>query len=146
MIPGLENAEFLRYGIMHRNTYLNSPGVLSPTYEMIEHPDVFFAGQMTGVEGYVESAGSGLVAGINAARRALGREELIFPEETVLGAMGAYVNRGGIGNFVPMNANFGIVKPLGYKVKGGKNAKNEKIAERALEFIEKTKQEQDKNQ
>ena len=146
MIPGLENSEFLRYGIMHRNTYLNSPGVLSPTYEMIEHPDVFFAGQMTGVEGYVESAGSGLVAGINAARRALGREELIFPEETVLGAMGAYVNRGGIGNFVPMNANFGIVKPLGYKVKGGKNAKNEKIAERALEFIEKTKQEQDKNQ
>ena len=146
MIPGLENAEFLRYGIMHRNTYLNSPGVLSPTYGMIERPDVFFAGQMTGVEGYVESAGSGLVAGINAARRALGREELIFPEETVLGAMGAYVNRGGIGNFVPMNANFGIVKPLGYKVKGGKTAKNEKIAERALEFIEKMKQEQDKNQ
>ena len=146
MIPGLENAEFLRYGIMHRNTYLNSPGVLSPTYGMIERPDVFFAGQMTGVEGYVESAGSGLVAGINAARRALGMEELIFPEETVLGAMGAYVNRGGIGNFVPMNANFGIVKPLGYKVKGGKTAKNEKIAERALEFIEKMKQEQDKNQ
>ena len=146
MIPGLENAEFLRYGIMHRNTYLNSPGMLSPTYGMIERPDVFFAGQMTGVEGYVESAGSGLVAGINAARRALDMEELIFPEETVLGAMGAYVNRGGIGPFVPMNANFGIVKPLGYKVKGGKTAKNEKIAERALLFIDQIKQESDENQ
>ena len=146
MIPGLENAEFLRYGIMHRNTYLNSPGMLSPTYEMISRPEVFFAGQMTGVEGYVESAGSGLVAGINAARKALGIEEMVFPEETVLGAMGAYVSRGGIGPFVPMNANFGIVKPLGYKVKGGKTAKNEKIAERALQFIDEIKQEADKNQ
>ena len=146
MIPGLENAEFLRYGVMHRNTYLNSPGMLSPTYSMLSRPDVFFAGQMTGVEGYVESAGSGMVAGINAARRALDMDALVFPEETVLGAMGAYVSRGGIGPFVPMNANFGIVKPLGYKVKGGKTAKNEKIAERALEFIEELKQAQDKNQ
>ena len=142
MIPGLENAEFLRYGVMHRNTYLNSPGMLSPTYAMISRPNVFFAGQMTGVEGYVESAGSGLVAGINAARKALEKEELIFPEETVLGAMGAYVSRGGIGSFVPMNANFGIVKPLGYKVKGGKTAKNEKIAERALQAIEALKESQ----
>ena len=146
MIPGLENAEFLRYGVMHRNTYLNSPGMLTPTYAMISRPNVFFAGQMTGVEGYVESAGSGLVAGINAARKALEKEELIFPEETVLGAMGAYVSRGGIGSFVPMNANFGIVKPLGYKVKGGKTAKNEKIAERALQTIEEIKEAYSQNQ
>ncbi|MBE6628775.1 MAG: methylenetetrahydrofolate--tRNA-(uracil(54)-C(5))-methyltransferase (FADH(2)-oxidizing) TrmFO [Ruminococcaceae bacterium] len=146
MIPGLENAEFLRYGVMHRNTYLNSPGMLTPVYSMTERPSVFFAGQMTGVEGYVESAGSGLVAGINAARLALEKDALIFPEETVLGAMGAYVSRGGIGPFVPMNANFGIVKPLGYKVKGGKTAKNEKIAERALSFIEDLKKSENQNQ
>lgn len=136
MIPGLENAEFLRYGIMHRNTYLNSPGLLRRDYSMIENPNVFFAGQMTGVEGYVESAGSGLVAGLNAAMRALGVESIIFPEETAIGAMAAYVERGSTGKFVPMNANFGIVKPLGYKVKGGKTAKNEKIAERALHSID----------
>ena len=132
MIPGLENAEFLRYGVMHRNTYLNSPGLLSPTYSMLSRPDVFFAGQMTGVEGYVESAGSGLVAGINAARRALGMDGLVYPEEMMLGAMAAYVSRGGVGAFAPMNANFGIVPPLGYRVRGGKTAKNEKLAERAL--------------
>ena len=136
MIPGLENAEFLRYGVMHRNTYLNSPGILGDTYAMIQRPNVFFAGQMTGVEGYVESAGSGLVAGINAANRALGTDAMVFPEETMLGAMAAYVSRGSVGKFLPMNANFGIVKPLGYRVKGGKTAKNEKIAERALECLD----------
>ena len=136
MIPGLENAEFLRFGIMHRNTYLNSPGVLTSTYSMERYPHVYFAGQMTGVEGYVESAGSGLVAGINAANQALGKEKTVFPEETVLGAMAAYVSRGGVGSFVPMNANFGIVKPLGFRVKGGKTAKNEKLAERSLEMME----------
>ena len=135
MIPGLENAEFLRYGVMHRNTYLNSPGLLTPTYAMAARPEVFFAGQMTGVEGYVESAGSGLVAGVNAARRLLGQEKMIFPEETMLGAMAAYVSRGGIGNFVPMNANFGIVKPLDVRVKGGKAARNEKLSERALDAL-----------
>ena len=136
MIPGLENAEFLRYGVMHRNTYLNSPGTLDATYAMISRPDVFFAGQMTGVEGYVESAGSGFVAGVNAARRALGQAPLIYPEETVLGAMAAYVSRGGVGSFVPMNANFGILPPLGYRVKGGKSARNEKLAERSLGIID----------
>lgn len=135
MIPGLENAEFLRYGVMHRNTYLNSPGLLTPTYAMIARPDVFFAGQMTGVEGYVESAGSGLVAGVNAARRLLGEGELIFPEETMLGAMAAYVSRGGIGAFVPMNANFGIIRPLDVRVRGGKAARNERLSERALETL-----------
>ena len=136
MIPGLENAEFLRYGVMHRNTYLNSPGLLQPTYAMQTRPDVFFAGQMTGVEGYVESAGSGLVAGINAAKRVLGEAPTVYPEETMLGAMAAYVSRGGIGDFTPMNANFGIVPLLGYRVKGGKSAKNEKLAERALAALD----------
>ncbi len=135
MIPGLEEAEFLRYGVMHRNTYLQSPGLLMADYSMEKRPNIFFAGQMTGVEGYVESAGSGLVAGINAARRAKGMDPLILPEETVLGAMAAYVSRGGVGQFVPMNANFGIVSPLGYRVKGGKAAKNEKLAERSLDII-----------
>ena len=136
MIPGLEHAEFLRYGVMHRNTYLNSPGLLTATYAMAERPDVFFAGQMTGVEGYVESAGSGLVAGINAARRALGLDAVVYPEEMMLGAMAAYVSRGGVGAFAPMNANFGIVPQLGYRVRGGKTAKNEKIAERALALVD----------
>ena len=138
MIPGLENAEFLRYGVMHRNTYLNSPGLLDNTYAMNTRPDVFFAGQMTGVEGYVESAGSGLLAGINAAKRVLGKDKLTLPEETMLGAMAGYVSHGGVGDFAPMNANFGIVNPLGYRVKGGKAAKNEKLAERALAIIDET--------
>ncbi|MBQ9773171.1 MAG: methylenetetrahydrofolate--tRNA-(uracil(54)-C(5))-methyltransferase (FADH(2)-oxidizing) TrmFO [Clostridia bacterium] len=136
MIPGLENAEFLRYGIMHRNTYLDSPGMLDATYAMQARKDLFFAGQMTGVEGYVESAGSGLVAGINAARRACGEDPLVFPKETMLGAMAAYVSEGGVGAFTPMNANFGIVPLLGYRVKGGKSAKNEKLSERALAALD----------
>lgn len=135
LIPGLENAEFVRYGTMHRNTYLDSPGFLDETYAVKNRQNLFFAGQMTGVEGYIESAGSGLVAGTNAARLALGEEKLIFPRTTVLGAMAAYVSGGGIGRFTPMNANFGIVEPLGYRVKGGKIAKNEAIAERALEAL-----------
>ncbi|MBO4309378.1 MAG: methylenetetrahydrofolate--tRNA-(uracil(54)-C(5))-methyltransferase (FADH(2)-oxidizing) TrmFO [Clostridia bacterium] len=135
LIPGLENAEFLRYGVMHRNTYLQSPGVLAPTYAVKTRPDVFFAGQMTGVEGYVESAGSGFVAGINAARRAEGAEAFVFPEEIMLGAMAAYVSRGGVGEFVPMNANFGIIKPLDVRVKGGKSARNERLAERSLDVV-----------
>ena len=142
MIPGLENAEFLRYGIMHRNTYLSSPGVLGADYGMIEREGVYFAGQMTGVEGYIESTASGFVAGVNAARRALGQDKVIFPATTMIGAMANYISTGNMsGNFVPMNANFGIVEPLGYKVKGGKVAKYEVVAERALkaldEYIEK---------
>ena len=128
---------------MHRNTYLNSPGMLSADYSMISHPNVFFAGQMTGVEGYVESAGSGLVAGINAALMALAPEKdynIIFPEVTMIGAMAAYVSRGGVsGKFTPMNANFGIVAPLGYKVKGGKVARYEVVAERALNKLDEYK-------
>ena len=135
MIPGLENAEFLRYGVMHRNTYLNSPGLLDPDYSFKNRPGVFFAGQMTGVEGYIESAGSGLVAGLNAARLALGLDRVIFPEETMIGAMAAYVSRGGTGSFTPMNANFGIIAPLPERVKGGKVARYTVYAERALRVI-----------
>ncbi len=136
MIPGLENAEFLRYGVMHRNTYLNSPGLLDATYALRRRPDLFFAGQMTGVEGYIESAGSGFVAGVNAARLIEGREALIFPRTTMIGAMAAYVSEGGLtGNFQPMNANFGILEPLPNRVKGGKIAKYEVMAARSLEAI-----------
>lgn len=137
MIPGLENAEFLRYGVMHRNTYLNSPALLTETYAMKQNPQIFFAGQMTGVEGYVESAGSGFVAGINAARLLCGDAPMIYPEETMLGAMAGYVSRGGMGDFVPMNANFGILKELGYRVKGGKIARYEKLAERSMLTVER---------
>ena len=137
MIPGLENAEFLRYGIMHRNTYLNSPEILDECYAMKARPDVFFAGQMTGVEGYIESAGSGFVAGLNAANRVLGRERVVFPRTTMIGAMAHFVANGAVGAFVPMNANFGIVEPLAERVKGGKVARYEVVARRALEEIEK---------
>ena len=142
MIPGLENAEFLRYGVMHRNTYLDSPDKLDATYRFKSGDGraVYFAGQMTGVEGYVESAGSGLVAGINAAREALGMEALVFPRCTMLGAMGHYVANGSNSAFTPMNANFGIIEPLPHRVKGGKVAKNQALADRALACIDDIKE------
>ena len=135
MIPGLENAEFMRYGVMHRNTYLDSPGFLSPDYSVISRPGLYFAEQITGVEGYVESAGSGLVAGICAARQCLGLPKLLFPEETMLGSMAAYVSRGSVGRFQPMNANFGIIAPLEQRVRGGKQAKYAAYAERSLAAV-----------
>lgn len=136
MIPGLENAEFFRYGVMHRNTYLNSPGFLTSVYSAIKSPNIFFAGQMTGVEGYVESASSGFVAGVNAALRALSKPELIFPEETEIGSLAKYVSEGGISSsFQPMNANFGIIKPFDKKIKGGKRCRNEAYAERSLAIL-----------
>jgi methylenetetrahydrofolate--tRNA-(uracil-5-)-methyltransferase len=138
MIPGLENAEFFRYGVMHRNTYINSPGKLTGVYSMREHENLFFAGQMCGVEGYVESASSGFVAGINAARLALGKSPIVFPRETEIGALAAYVSEGGISSqFQPMNANFGIIAPLDKKVKGGKKARNDVYAKRSLELIDR---------
>ena len=136
MIPGLENAEFFRYGVMHRNTYINSPGKLTRTYSMRAYPNLFFAGQMTGVEGYVESTSSGFVAGVNAARAALEKTPIVFPKETEIGALAAYVSEGGISSqFQPMNANFGIIAPFEKKVKGGKKLRNEAYAERSLEII-----------
>lgn len=139
MIPGLENAEFFRYGVMHRNTYVNSPGFLAPTYATIACPSLFFAGQMTGVEGYVESTSSGFVAGVNAALLALNRESMIFPKETEIGALAHYVSEGGVSSsFQPMNANFGIIAPFDKKIKGGKKARNEAYATRSLDILEKT--------
>ena len=136
LIPGLENAEFFRYGVMHRNTYLNSPQLLTNVYSMRKHPNLFFAGQMTGVEGYIESTSSGFVAGINAARKALGEESIVFPKETEIGALAAYVSEGGVSSsFQPMNANFGIIAPFDKKVKGGKKNRNEAYATRSLEII-----------
>jgi methylenetetrahydrofolate--tRNA-(uracil-5-)-methyltransferase len=141
MIPGLENATFLRYGVMHRNTYLNSPGLLDCDYSLKSNGNIYFAGQMTGVEGYIESCSSGFVAGVNAARRALGLEKIDFTDRTVIGALSHYVSGSTISsNFQPMNANFGIVAPLDYKVKGGKKARNEEIAKRALTLIEAFKE------
>lgn len=137
MIPGLKEAVFLRYGVMHRNTFLNSPKLLDACYRLRREPRFFFAGQMTGVEGYVESAASGLVAGVNAARNAKHMEPYIFPRETMIGAMASYVSAGGLGTFQPMNANFGIVPPLVERVRGGKKARNDALAARALEEIDR---------
>jgi len=135
LIPGLENAEFVRYGVMHRNTFINSPKLLHPTYQFRGRETLFFAGQMTGVEGYVESAASGLVAGLNAGRLAGGREPLTLPEHTTLGSMSNYITTADFKHFQPMNANFGLFPPLGYRVKSKKD-KNDAIAARALEAID----------
>lgn len=136
LIPGLANAEFFRYGVMHRNTYLNSPGFLTDTYSVASNSNLFFAGQITGVEGYIESTSSGFVAGINAAMKALGREAVVFPRETEIGALSAYVSLGGISSvFQPMNANFGIIAPFEKKIKGGKRVRNEAYAARSLDML-----------
>ena len=135
LIPGLEKASFHRYGVMHRNTFLNSPQLLNADYSMRERKNIFFAGQMTGVEGYLESTSSGMVAGINAARRALGLDSIIFPPTTVIGALAAYISDPNVINFQPMNANFGVVASLDKKVKGGKKARHEAIGMRAVETM-----------
>ena len=141
LIPGLENATFLRYGVMHRNTYLNSPGLLDHDYSLKSNKKIYFSGQMTGVEGYIESCSSGFVAGVNAALQALGKEKIDFTSKTVIGALSHYVSGSIIsGNFQPMNANFGIVSPLEYKVKGGKKARNEELAKRSLKVIDEIKE------
>ncbi|MCD8066703.1 MAG: methylenetetrahydrofolate--tRNA-(uracil(54)-C(5))-methyltransferase (FADH(2)-oxidizing) TrmFO [Oscillospiraceae bacterium] len=134
MIPALKNAEFVRYGVMHRNTYLNSPQLLDRYYRLRSLPRVSFAGQMTGVEGYVESAASGMLVGIETARRLLGQPPVNFPAETAIGALGLYVSGGSVGQFQPMNINFGIITPLGYRVKGKRN-KNMEISKRSLDII-----------
>jgi methylenetetrahydrofolate--tRNA-(uracil-5-)-methyltransferase len=135
LIPGLENAEIVRYGVMHRNTFINSPKLLRPTYQYKERDDLFFAGQMTGVEGYVESAASGLVAGINASRLVLGQELVVFPPETAIGSMAHYITSADPKHFQPMNANFGLFAPLGEKIKD-KQRRNERYAQRALDTIQ----------
>ena len=136
MIPGLENAEFVRYGVMHRNSYMDSPNLLKQTFQSKSNPNLFFAGQMTGVEGYVESAASGLVAGINAARLFKGEEEVIFPHTTAIGSLPYYVTHAESKHFQPMNVNFGIIKELeGPRIRD-KKERYEKIAERALEDLQ----------
>ncbi|PWK12723.1 FADH(2)-oxidizing methylenetetrahydrofolate--tRNA-(uracil(54)-C(5))-methyltransferase TrmFO [Tumebacillus permanentifrigoris] len=131
MIPGLENAEIVRFGVMHRNTYINSPNFLRPTYQTKNRDNLFFAGQITGVEGYVESAAAGLIAGINASRLLEGKEPLVFPHLTAIGSLAHYITHTSAKNFQPMNATFGLLPPLGQKIRN-KVEKNEKISERAL--------------
>ena len=136
MIPALHDAEFVRYGVMHRNTYLNSPKLLDRYYRLRSDERISFAGQMTGVEGYVESAASGMLVGIETAARMLGLESVDFPQETAIGALAEYISGGSVGDFQPMNINFGIITPLGYRVKGKRN-KNAEISRRSLEIIDK---------
>jgi len=134
MITGLENAEFVRYGVMHRNTYINSPTLLAPTYRLKSRTNIFFAGQITGVEGYVESASSGLVAGINAAMVELGQDEVIFDRHTAHGALASYVCEGSGKNFQPMNVNFGLLPQLDVRIKS-KKERYERISAIAIEKI-----------
>ncbi|PTK47399.1 methylenetetrahydrofolate--tRNA-(uracil(54)-C(5))-methyltransferase (FADH(2)-oxidizing) TrmFO [Staphylococcus saprophyticus] len=140
LIPGLENVEIVRYGVMHRNTFINSPDVLTETYELKGREELYFAGQMTGVEGYVESAASGLVAGINVAHKILNKGEVIFPRETMIGSMAYYISHAkNEKNFQPMNANFGLLPTLEKKVKD-KKLRYEKLADRALTYLDNYKQ------
>lgn len=139
MIPGLENARFVRYGKMHRNTYMASPEVLTASYEAKTQPGLFFAGQMTGVEGYVESAGSGLVAGINAARRAMDEDTVAFPKDTALGSMANYVTTTNPKHFQPMNASFALLPALEGKKIRNKKERHLKVSERGLESLDKFK-------
>lgn len=131
MIPALKNAEFLRYGVMHRNTFLDSPRLLNADYSMRKRPDLFFAGQITGVEGYMESAGSGVLAGLNAARRLRGQDPLVLPRETMLGALAGYISDPSVKNFQPMGANFGVLPPLERPVRE-KRERYESLSTRAL--------------
>lgn len=139
LIPGLENAEFVRYGVMHRNTFINSPELLRPTLQYKDRDDLLFAGQMTGVEGYIESAASGLVAGVNAAYLAKEENPVIFPEQTAHGSMCKYITSAIAKHFQPMNANFGLMPPLEERIRD-KKLKKQKIAQRALEFLAKFKE------
>ncbi|MCH4172656.1 MAG: FADH(2)-oxidizing methylenetetrahydrofolate--tRNA-(uracil(54)-C(5))-methyltransferase TrmFO [Lactobacillus sp.] len=141
MIPGLENVQIVRYGVMHRNTFMKSPEVLEQTYRSKKNQQLFFAGQMTGVEGYVESTASGLIAGLNAARLALGQELLTVPETTMMGAMAYYITHTSGKHFQPINANFGILQALPQKIRD-KKERNQALAERALSNMDQFIQDQ----
>ncbi len=134
MIPGLENAEFVRYGVMHRNSFLNSPKLLNADFGLRSNPNIFFAGQITGVEGYMESAASGIMAGINAVRRARGEEPLVLSEYNMIGALSQYISDESVTNFQPMGANFGILPPIEPKIRD-KRERYEALANRALEQL-----------
>ena len=135
MIPALHDAEYVRYGVMHRNTYLDSPRLLNRYYQLQSRPEITFAGQMTGVEGYVESAASGFLAGVELARRMLGLPPVDFPRETAIGALGLYVSDHTVVDFQPMNINFGIITPLDHRVRGKRN-KNTEISNRSLAILD----------
>jgi len=139
MIPALHDAEFLRYGVMHRNTFLNSPRLLDRYYRLKAEPRISFAGQMTGVEGYVESAASGFLAGVETARRLRGLPPVDFPQETAIGALGLYISNQSVTVFQPMNINFGIMPSLSHRVRGKRN-KNAELSRRSLEIIEKLRE------
>lgn len=134
MIPALRHAEFVRFGVMHRNTYLDSPRLLDRYYRVRKEPRIIFAGQITGVEGYVESTASGFLAAVELARRLRAEPPVNFPQETALGALALYVSNESVAEFQPMNVNFGIIPPLGYRVKGKRN-KNAELSKRALELL-----------
>lgn len=134
MIPGLENAEFVRYGVMHRNSFLNSPKLLNADFSLRSNPNIFFAGQITGVEGYMESAASGIMAGINAVRRAQGEEPLVLSEYNMIGALPQYISDESVTNFQPMGANFGILPPIEPKIRD-KRERYMALANRALEQL-----------
>ncbi|TDM13803.1 FADH(2)-oxidizing methylenetetrahydrofolate--tRNA-(uracil(54)-C(5))-methyltransferase TrmFO [Macrococcus bovicus] len=138
LIPGLENVEIVRYGVMHRNTFINSPTNLEPTYQFKGKDDLFLAGQMTGVEGYVESAASGLIAGINAAKIAAGLKPVVFPQSTMIGAMAHYITHTNAKNFQPMNANFGLLPSLDKRIKD-KKERYETLAHKALDSLDQFK-------
>ncbi len=140
MIPALRNAEFLRYGVMHRNTFLDSPRLLDRYYRLKKEPRIAFAGQMTGVEGYVESAASGFLVGIETARRLKGQSPVDFPREMAIGALALYISNESVTQFQPMNINFGIIPPLDHRVKGKRN-KNAELSQRSLAIIEARKEE-----
>jgi len=139
MIPGLENAEIVRYGVMHKNTFINSPKLLTRNYQLRANELIHFAGQITGVEGYVESAGSGLLASISVARKILGKEEIIFPETTIIGSESNYISFSAISHFQPMNANYGILKKLDFKhyKKDRKNLYKERSLEVMKDIVDK---------
>ena len=134
LIPALHDAVYARYGVMHRNTFIDSPRVLRPDYALKARPDLFFAGQITGVEGYMESAMAGILAGQNAVRRLKGREPLILPRTTMMGALTAYISDGTVADFQPMGANFGILPPLPDKIRD-KRQRYEALAGRALDEL-----------
>ena len=135
MIPALRNAEYVRYGVMHRNTFLDSPRLLDRYYRVRTEPRIRFAGQITGVEGYVESTASGCLAGIELERELQGKPPIDFPRETAIGALALYVSDQSVVHFQPMNINFGLIPPLGYRVKGKRN-KNAELSRRALTCLE----------
>lgn len=139
LIPALKNCEFLRYGVMHRNTFINSPKLLDGAYNLKKDENIYFAGQITGVEGYIESASSGFAAGIAAAEKILNGRRFIFPRFTVIGALAQYVSDESIDNFQPMGANFGIVEAPHEKTRGGKKIIRQKIAEISLEYMRNLK-------